>query len=208
MFRYIVPIILIGTAVTGFLMFTKPTLDNITNIQNEITSYNEALDNSKSLESERDKLTTKYNAIDPNDLARLQKFLPDNVDNIRLILEIEKLALPYGMVLKDVKYDATLLETKDSTASATPASVPSNSISDTTTASDRNNQYGTWNLEFSTEGRYSDFISFTKDLENNLRMVDIASVIFSSDGGVSLGKTKTSDLYKYDFKIKTYWLKN
>lgn len=72
-----------------------------------MASYNEALNNSKALEAERDKLTQKYNSFDPENLSKLQKLLPDNVDNIRLILEIEKIASPYGMVLKNVKYDAT-----------------------------------------------------------------------------------------------------
>jgi len=39
-------------------------------------------------------------------------------------------------------------------------------------------------------------------------MVDISSVEFSSDTGSVSAKTKPSDSYKYDFKIKTYWLKN
>ena len=122
MLRYITPILLIGISVAGFLMFTKPMIDDNSNKNSEITSYNEALDNSKALENERDKLTQKYSAINPTDLARLQKFLPDNVDNIRIILEIEKIALPYGMVLKDVKYDSTASDKKDSTKTTTTVS--------------------------------------------------------------------------------------
>jgi len=211
MLRYITPIILIGISIAGFLMFAKPIIGDISNKKNEIISYNEALDNSKALENERDKLTQKYNAINPADLVRLQKFLPDNVDNIRIILEIEKIALPYGMVLKDVKYDsavsdktATATNTNNTTNATAGGSLPQNTL----LANESSKKYGTWNLSFSTEGTYSNFINFTKDLQNNLRMVDISSVTFSSDSSVVLGKPKVSDLYKYDFKIKTYWLKN
>ena len=206
MFRYIIPTILIAISVTGFLMFTKPIIDEVSAIQSKITSFNEALDTSKALESERDKLTQKYNTIDPSNLDRLQKFLPDNVDNIRLILEIEKVASPYGMILENVKYDSTQSNTKD-TATAT-SGTPSQD-SGTVVVKGSSSQFGTWNLEFSTEGTYSNFIDFTKDLESNLRMVDISSVAFSSDDNtVVLGKPKVTDSYKYDFKIKTYWLKN
>ena len=202
MFRYIIPIILTGVAVTGFFMFTKPILNDISITKNEISSYDEALNNSKSLESERDKLIQKYNAINPTDLARLQKLLPDNVDNIRLILEIEKIALPYGMILKDVKYDSTKLDT--SSSSKTASSQPVNNLAN----KENIKPYGTWNLEFSTSGTYSNFISFIKDLENNLRIVDISSVTFSSDSSIGPGKIKVPDSYNYNFKIKTYWLKN
>ena len=89
-------------------------------------------------------MTQKYNSFDPNDLAKLQTLLPDNVDNIRLILEIENVAAPYGMVLKDVKYNATGTEhhnTRDSRSRTRRRK--SNST---------NKDYGTWNLEFSTQG--------------------------------------------------------
>jgi len=203
MFRYLVPTILIGAAITLFFMYTKPILSDISNIKNEVTSYNEALDNAKALENERDKLTKKYNAIDTDNLTKLEKLLPDNVDNIRLILEIEKLASPYAMILKDVKYDSTLANKQDSSAPAgTLSQAPTQAVVE-------NKEYGEWVLEFSTEGTYTNFINFTKDIESNLRIVDISSVVFSSDtGGVVLNKPQMNDSYKYTFKIKTYWLKN
>ena len=203
MFRYLTPIILTGAAIAGFLFFTKPILGEITTIKQDVVSYNEALDNAKNLESERDKLTKKFNSIDPDNLLKLQKFLPDAVDNIRLILESEKIASPYGMVLKNISYDSQDKSTNSTSSSST-------GISGDKIKKDTTKGYGIWNLGFSTEGSYSDFISFTKDLESNLRIVDIDSVTFSSNsaGGVSLGKVKPNDYYGYTFKIKTYWLKN
>jgi len=196
MFKFAVPTILIIAAAAVFFMFTNPTYQDISSLQAQAVSYNEALDNSKSLQAQRDKLTEKYNSIDPTDLAKLQKLLPDNVDNIRLILEIEGIASPYGMVLKDVKYDTTSQQT--STATQNVASKTNNS------------NYGTWNLQFSTEGSYSNFLNFLKDLEKNLRIVDISSIDFSSDNTGATGagtSTSSSDNYKYTFSIKTYWLK-
>ncbi|MFA6324896.1 MAG: hypothetical protein WCX46_01570 [Candidatus Paceibacterota bacterium] len=196
MFKYGIPIILIGVAVGGFLMFTNPLYKDIKNLRREAVSYDEALTNSKALESQRDALTQKYNSINPENLNRLQKLLPDNVDNIRLILEIEKVASPYGMVLKDVKYDTVNSDNDENTKSKT--------------VKNNNNDYGSWDLEFSTQGNYSNFLNFVKDLEKNLRILDIASVDFSSNvsSGVTTNKTMSpSDSYKYTFKIKTYWLK-
>src|SRR3989338_2229285 len=197
MFRFILPIILKGIAFTGFFVFTNPLYKNISLERERITSYNEALDNSKALEAERDKLTQKYNSFDPEDLSRLQKLLPDSVDNIRLILEIEKIASPYGMVLKDVKYDATSKDTPISQASGATQAVKNSTGKD----------YSVWNLEFSIQGTYNNFTNFVKDLENNLRVVDISSIQFSSNAGAGISPS-LSESYKYSFKIKTYWLKN
>ena len=93
MFRFITPIILIIISAILFIMFTNPLYSEINTYRGEVASYNEALGNSKALENERDKLAQKYNSIGIDNLARLEKLLPSSVDNIRLILEIEKICL-------------------------------------------------------------------------------------------------------------------
>jgi Tfp pilus assembly protein PilO len=200
--RYITPVILIGIAIAFFFMVTNPIYNDISSKKGEVTSYNEALDNSKALANVRDQLTAKYNAIDSNNLIKLQTLLPDNVNNIRLILEIEQIASPFGMVLSDVKYDASTPAA--GVAAADTATVVQGGNTNTSTSKD----YGTFDLEFSTSGTYDNFINFTKSLESNLRIVDISSVSFSSDTAVSTSKTSSPDIYQYDFKIKTYWLKS
>jgi hypothetical protein len=185
--------------VAGFLAFINPLYKEVVDLRSEMVSYNQALDNAQALENERDKLVKKYNSIEPADLTRLQKLLPDSVDNIRLILEIEKLASPYGMVLRDIKYESS--EKTDSAVSA----LPQDQLIGSQTES---KNYGVWNLEFSTRGTYANFVNFIKDLENNLRMVDISSITFSSNPSLSPSKKQPVDSYQYDFKIRTYWLKN
>lgn len=200
MMRFITPIILLGLAISLFFLFTNPIYNDISKLKAEVASYNEALDNSKALENERDKLTAKYNAISKDDLTKLEKLLPENVDNIRLILEIEQLALPYGMVLKDVKYN-----TGDKVDANAEGVVQGGNI-----VKDTLKDYGIFDLEFSTTGTYNNFISFTKDLESNLRIVDMSSISFLSTPAVTTvgSKVISSEVYTYNFKIKTYWLKN
>ena len=173
MTRFIMPIILIGIAVAAFFMLANPIFNDISALKTQVTSYNEALNNSKALEDKRDTLTAKYNTIDPNDLIKLQKLLPDNVDNIRLILEIGQIAAPYGMVLTNVQYDA-------SNSTAAPATAGA-AVQGGAVASPAPSDYGTFNLEFSVSGTYDNFINFTKDMENNLRIVDISSVPVSEE---------------------------
>ena len=198
MIKYIIPIILIGISIALFFGFTDVLYQDISSMKELSSSYNEALGNSKALEAERDKLTAKYNTINPADIAKLEKLIPDSVDNIRLILEIEKTALPYGMTLKDVKYDTLLSATADGQTRAVETGAK---------ATTSRLPYGIWDLEFSTEGTYSNFVNFVKDLESNLRIVDVTSIEFSSPDVVGLNPNLPQS-YKYQFKIKTYWLKN
>lgn len=200
MTRFIMPIVLVGITVALFLMFTNPLYEDISALRVEVSAYNDALDNSKMLENERDKLTAKYNSIDPTNLTKLERMMPENVDNIRLILEIEQIAAPYGMALQDVKYN--VIDPNEAMLAT--------GIQGAGAAKPTPKDYGVFDLEFSTVGSYNNFINFTKDLESNLRIVDISSVVFSSEeSGLSAnGKSSTSEIYKYNFKIKTYWLKD
>lgn|SRR3989338_5704212 len=207
MLRFILPIVILGIAIAGFFTFTQPVYQDISARKLETASYDEALNNSKALETERDKLTKKYNTINVENLSKLTKMLPENVDNIRLILEIEKIAAPYGMALKDVKYDTSAAEEKKPAAGEARAIQPGN------TGVVSKKDYGTWELQFSTTGTYNNFINFLKSLEKNLRIVDVVSVKFSSavnqtGSGSSSSNTSGSQSYKYEFRIKTYWLKN
>ncbi|MEK9182454.1 MAG: hypothetical protein AAB809_00055 [Patescibacteria group bacterium] len=200
MIRYVLAIILIGISIAGFFMFTDPLYKEISELKMQTMAYNEALDNSKALENERDKLTAKYNTISPENLAKIKKLLPDNIDNIRLILEIEQIALPYGMVLKDVRYDTI----KKNTSTTGGAAITQSGAS----SGDQFKDYGSWDLEFSTTGTYNNFISFTRDLESNLRIVDMSSIRFSSGSEAKNNLIPGPEVYKFNFKIKTYWLKN
>ncbi len=187
------PLVLLGITVAVFFTFTDPVYKGVQALRAEADSYNEALTNSKALETERGKLLNKYNLIGSENLGRLSKLLPENVDNIRLILEIESLASPFGMVLKNVKYSAV----EESQAEIDPNVVQATGIMGP-------QDYGIWDLEFTTSGSYDNFQNFLRELERNLRIVDVSSIEFSS----SSANEKTPDIYEYNFQIKTYWLRN
>ncbi len=198
MFKIIFPIISIVIAIVGVFGFVAPGYKELSGLKEQVAAYDQALNNSRSLEEERDKLTQKFNSISSSDLDKIEKLVPDNVDNIRLILEIEKLASPYGMVLKDVHYEVISKEDQDNKQNPKQGGG----------TKDSNSEYGSWDLEFATEGSYDDFVNFVADLEQNLRVVDVVSVQFSSGSSENQSKTGTPKPYKYKFKIKTYWLKN
>jgi len=190
--KYFLPIILILASVGLFFLYVNPTYMSVKDLKSEESSYNEALNNSKKLQAVRDVLVAKYNGFSSENQDRLSKMLPDNVDNIKLVLEIDRVASQYGMKVKNIKYDVAKKEAPAGQFAAQAAREP---VKD----------YGNFDLEFSVEGTYGNFASFLESLEKSLRIVDIGSISFSSDQTGPAGAPK--DVYKYDFKIKTYWLK-
>ncbi|MFA6095460.1 MAG: type 4a pilus biogenesis protein PilO [Candidatus Paceibacterota bacterium] len=176
----IVSIVLLLASVGLFFGYIDPTYSDIKELKIEQADYERALENSTQLQAERDKLLTKLNEMSATDLDRLQKLLPDNIDNVRLIIDIDNIASAYGMRIRNFKADAGGSE------------VPQ-------TAGRDQNPVGTITLSFSTTATYNTFLAFIRDLEQSLRVIDVSSIQFAS--------SDTNQLYDYSVAIKTYWLK-
>lgn len=195
--RNIFPIIFIILAITGGVLFVGPMFSEVSKLRTDVTAYNQALAHSTELQKVRDTLLESYNAIPKEDKERLIKFMPNTVDNIQLILEIQQVASLHGMSLKNIAFEAPKPTTTDQTVD--PSSDPN-----------ANKPYGIFNLEFKTEANYLTFISFLKDLELNLRLIDIKSISFMVPDKKMTAQSSDIDpnVYTYDVKLQTYWLKH
>lgn len=182
-----------------FFLYTKPaytgpgTPENpsVNEIKVQIAQYDEALKKVEELEGLKQRLLAKFNSFNTDDVTRLETMIPDHVDNIGLILELDKIASKYGMTLENVDVDSAPASRGGQVASA-GATI------------DAGNHYDSLSLRFSTFGTYDDFNTFLQDLEASLRLVDLESLQFSSQ------ETTTSRgelTYNYNIAIKTYWLK-
>jgi len=203
--RWLLPLILIGSGIAGFLLITQPIYDEATTLKIEADKYNEALANAKILQNERDRLTEKFNSFKAEDLARLEKIVPDSVDNIKLILEIQEVAQDRGILVKNVEFEPEQFLEQD--PSATKEDVQKKQANLRRPGAITNLDYETFDLEFSIEGKYSSYVEFMKLLERSLRVVDVRAITFTP--GTSEDKDKIYiDNYKYTFRINTYRLKD
>ena len=179
MIRLITPVIFIVVAVGLFLTYIDPTYQAIKELREGEAQFDQALNQSRELQKTRDSLLSRYNTFDQTNIDRLEKLLPDNVDNVRLILDIDSIASKYNMRTRDVTVTASSPE--DPGAIATDQG-----------------EIGSVVLSFSVIARYDDFINFLRDLESSLRIVDVVGLSFNSAAG---------DAYNFSVSIKTYWLK-
>ena len=92
MARFIFPIILVGASVGLFMLYTDPAYQDVKTLQKEAASYDEALNKSQELKRIREQLISRRNAFPVDGLQKLGRILPDNVDNIRLIIDINGIA--------------------------------------------------------------------------------------------------------------------
>lgn len=184
--KNVTPIILIVLALGIYFTFTRTKLDDLKAVKEVNLQYQQALNNSERLVKVRDSVLKTYNDISADDRERLEKMLPDNVDNVRLIIDANGVAARHGLAIKNVKTSATNMANSSATPTNTRISpnVPST--------------YDTVTLSFNVSTNYQTFIDFLKDLEASLRIMDISKITLSvSDTGI----------YDYGVEIKTYWLK-
>jgi len=179
--------------VTLFITVVGPLYNNVSQLRIDVATYNAALANSNYLEKAQDALLGQYKNIQEDDRVRLEHFLPSSINNIEFILEIEQIANLHNMPIKDINFDSA------NTGEASPSS-------NTATATDpsSNKPYGTFPVEFTISGSYDSFESFLKDLEQNLRLIDVQSVSFSVPDAT---KDNPNPTYDFTLKVNTYWLK-
>jgi len=187
MTRSLISLVCVASAIALFFLYTKPTYDKLESKKQQITQYDLALDKANELQKLKQQLLSRYNSFNPTDIDRLHKLLPDHVDNVRLVLDLDTLASKHGLALQNVAISAV---------ANTSASDQTNIIGPSTQG------YDSLTLNFGTIGTYPIFLAFLTDLEQSLRIVDVVSLAMgASEGGTG------EPLYRFDITLRTYWLK-
>jgi len=180
MTRLIIPLILIAAAIGLFVIYINPTYQSIKDLSTQVASYQDALDKSLELRTVRGALLAKRNTFSDEDVLKLERILPDNVDNIRLIIDINNIAAQHNLSITKVQ----LGEVSDSSRSRSATAVGSSG-----------DPVGSVQIGFSISASYDDFLAFLHDLEHSLRIVDVQRISFRHSG---LSATDS-----YDFQIRT-----
>ncbi|MEK7087873.1 MAG: type 4a pilus biogenesis protein PilO [Patescibacteria group bacterium] len=155
---------------------------SVRELKEERGRYIDALNKTKEIEQARTGLLERYNRIPAEDRERIEKLLPDHIDSVRLIIDINNIAAQYGMSLKNINL-----------AQTDPASAVKLSAS---AIGPTENRFKATQLKFTVAGPYENFRSFVRDLEQSLRLVDIEAVSFNT----------SAELYNYTITLSTYRL--
>lgn len=165
----------------------------------EKNKYKAAMEKVREIEEVRNGFITKRNLIKDTDNAKLNKMIPDNIDSVRLIIDVNNIAATLGMSLRDI------------TISDAPVAAPRK---DNPASLSDSNPYSYVILSFSLTGTYSDLVSFLFNLERSLRLSDVTSLNIESatESQISTDtkvKTPKGDpKYKMKVSLKTYFLKS
>lgn len=176
--------------------------NGIKTIEKEKQSYTIALENAKNLEARRSELTQKYNSISIEDINKLENLLPNNVDNIKLVLELETLAQKYDLLIENPKLETSSLTSGNTNIAGGPNLRTPNDPSIL--------PYGTFTMDFSVRSNYQNLKYFIEDIEKNLRLIEIVGIELKVPENIDKTKIKKYPPGTYDVNIKAviYYLKN
>lgn len=180
----LLPIVGILIALGLFFGYINPTITGpIATVRAEIEGYDNALAAAERFKEKQASLEAARAAIPPESLVRLETFLPDGVDNVQLILDLDSLASRTGIVLSD--FDTSAIEenaAQEVDGVVNPNGTPLDSIELTATG----------------KGTYAAFRTFLDATEESLRPLDLISLDI---------KTGSNGVHTYDMVFRLYWLR-
>lgn len=201
----LLPLIALIFAIALFFLYVKPTYSGpISETRAQIASYNDALAAAERFQQKEAQLTEQRSQIPADSLMRLSEFLPDGVDNVQLILDLDALAARSGITLSDFSTQAS--SNGANAANSTPSTTVAGSASPIGSSIPTLGQAGlssntptdSLNLTFKATGTYPAFRNFLAGVENSLRQLDMTDLqVTQSETGV----------YSYSVTVRIYWLR-
>ena len=163
-------------------MYISPAYSTVQTLITQKSNDENVLEQAKNVSTKRDQILASYNAISDTDLARLSKIVPASFNSVTFVNHLNTIAGKYGVVIDK-------MQVVEQNSSGGQVVVP---VADS---------YQTKSVSFSVKGQYTSFMSFLKDLESSLYLVDIT--------GLSIKKgaqDKTGQSFQFDVTLNTYSL--
>ncbi len=180
--RNLIAGILIIISVGIFFTVTDSKYQKVKAIRAQNDQYLEAIEKSKELLKKRDTLAEAYSSIPAQDIERLNRMIPDSIDSVRLIIDMNAIGARLGLTMKNIRIgDVAKTVAPEYTPKAGTQQKP-DSV----------------NISFSVTTTYDKFLELLKELEKSLRILEISKFNFTAND---------QGTYDYTVELTTYWLR-
>ena len=170
MAKLILAIIMFIGAGALIFVYVSPTYTEAGKIKAESEIYQQALEKATEVQELKRGLLAKLNDFSGANVERLEKMLPDHIDNIHLVLDLDGMATARGLSLSAVSIQregGAVKEKKDAGVALAGAVL-------------EQRKYQSVVLEFSVVATYADMLAFMRDIERSLRLVDLVQLKIGS----------------------------
>jgi Tfp pilus assembly protein PilO len=188
MSKVLTPILFTIIAIGLFFSYLKPAYSELNASKERLARVDQAIQESDKLLANYADLQNKMKAISEQDRKNLMKILPDSVDVVRLILDIDSLATKYGLTIRTFEIpdiDSQL-----------------NQKSKNVGVPEENSPILKAVLTIECEGSYADFKKLLVDIERSMSLMDVVAL------EVDVADTQeTQEEAVFTLGLQTYWLK-
>ncbi len=186
------PFIVIAIAIGLLYLYALPRWNAVAALRTRNLELQTALGKAQELTQIRNTLMQQYEAISPDDTAKIARVVPQKYDPVKLVADINAIGLKYGMTIRDIKLsNVTEIDTTGAIRDAAPVE-----------------PYIKRQLSFSTVGQYKNFISFITDLEQSLQLMDLqkVEVMPGAQGPATKGVVSQAGALNFKVDLHTYWI--
>lgn len=173
-FAYIILTLIIG------YVFIYPIFGDLSVLLSEKQKYNYSLEMAKNIENKKNELLAEFNNISAADKKSIETVLPNSLDFVRLVSQIDAVAANYGISISEISLKEISSFAGNSIEEAQPPKTYQSSM-----------------IGFSFDAPYDKFKVFLSELGKSLQILDIRSVKLD---------VKKGEVYSYNVEFETYWL--
>lgn len=157
MIKRVLGIVLLVLAVGGVYVVAMPLWDEVKAATVEAQTLDALIERRETLNAIGADVIKRYEAVSQADLRRIDTLVPDSIDNVKLILELQRMAEQYNLTVQRID-------------------VAGEGVRDLA-----GRRLNTVSFQANLGGSYSDFIIFLEQLERNQRIIDLRSLSFQSN---------------------------
>ncbi|MEX2514677.1 MAG: hypothetical protein WD335_00930 [Candidatus Paceibacterota bacterium] len=157
--KLILPITLIVLGIIAFFLYIKPVYQDTAAIRSEIEEYETALSQVGEIQKIRDDLLRQYNQLPQTSIYIMNRILPDSLDTVRLLVELNQMALPHNLSVQGISF-TNRSDSEDNRNRNSEDAAPRKS-------------YESAQTSFSVSGPYENVLDFVRDIERSTRLIDI-----------------------------------
>lgn len=156
MIKHVIGIVLLLVGAGAVYLFALPGLEDARAMQESVGVLESLISKTEELNSVGSAVIERYQTVEDRDLRRVNALVPDKIDNVKLILEIQKLAERFGLSVQRIDVSGTGV--KDYAGQVINI------------------------VSFDAEilGFYNDFVDFMEELELSERIIDPSSISFQA----------------------------
>jgi Tfp pilus assembly protein PilO len=184
--KSLISLLIISVCVAAYFVYIKPLSIDIRVLNSKKSEYNDVLNRVKDIKEKRDELLLEYDNISPSDLDKLNKILPEKINSVVLVNDLNNMGSKHGIVIKDYKVNEPEYNNADNVIPDLKGPV-----------------YKTTKVNMTVSGQYSQFLSFLDELESALTLFDIVNLSIRS----GTGKEAINGIMEYALEANIYSLR-